>query len=178
MDADEAKAFKLQCVECLDKVGGMPKLTSETVMKGFLQQLFELLEKGASIGGDISKYLKGVRELYLVVLATLYEALKNNQEATEKLRDTEAILWLNNEKLLNPFIAQTKRMDSSDIIPALLSEDIATILLVVEMLGNNPEAVPVRQLRRKKAHPAHVALKNDLLDGGHRLVSTPRQKSL
>lgn len=141
LDADEAKAFREQWMGCLEKITGMPDKSSVAEMTDLLQELSGLLEKGASIGGDIAEYLKGIREAYKLVVASLYEAFENNQEATDALRTAEAVHWSSNEKLLNPFIAQVKRMQPDDLIPALLSEDATTIRLAVEVLGNTPEAL-------------------------------------
>lgn len=141
LDASEANAFRQDCIACLKKITKMPSRAAASAMTDLLQQLNELLEKGASIGGNITEHLKNIHETYQMVLASFYEALKNDQESTEKLRAAEASRWSSNEKLLNPFIAQTKRMDSEDIIPALLSEETATIRLAVEMLGNTSEAL-------------------------------------
>jgi hypothetical protein len=70
------------------------------------------------------------------MVADLYAAFKGNEKLTEALKTAEAYRWSSNERLLNPFIRQMQRMEPVDLTPAVLSEDLETIRVVVEMLSN------------------------------------------
>lgn len=75
-----------------------------------LHTMYDLLESAASIGAEASEPVRRIRSTYQTVLAAIYEALKDNPEATKALQVAEEARWSARLFTLNPHIRQSMRI--------------------------------------------------------------------
>ncbi len=151
---DEARRRDLQDAQALaedfkrlhQEVLGLPPAISIHENSILREKIDELLDRAAAIGGDIGDAVEQVlSELRDAVISAWRKAAHGNSEANEAMDAAESFYNQNVKMFRNRFNAQRGRKDSpirgEDLIPALLSEDLETIRIVIEVIGDNSRAI-------------------------------------
>jgi hypothetical protein len=154
MKRSEANFFE-QWKRCLEMIVQGADFASAPEVANHLHAMYALLENAASIGAENTEQAKQIRSAYDTTLAAIYQALKDNAEATQALRSAEEMRWSGSGFALNPRLRRISRIaDGDDIIPTILSEDLETIRSVVQTLdAGRREAVQTTVLHIVDQYP-------------------------
>ncbi len=94
-----------------------------------------------------------LRSLRSILIQQWSKSLSNNPDALKALQEAEAFYQENAWKFENEFVAQMTRNDTpitaEDVVPSILTEDVATIRTVMAVVGEHLAA---------KFHQAAVVL--------------------
>lgn len=121
----------------VEKVAGFSALELGQIR----EKIDDLMRQAAKIGGDDGDEIgKSLVSLRSALMADWRDMAKGNTEALNALDKAERFVEENINPFHNRFLAQMSRLDSADIVPALLSEDPETIRLVLKQMGDNSDS--------------------------------------
>jgi hypothetical protein len=119
------------------------KVAAASQINAIREKLEDWMERALGIGGDEGDKIKQqLDDLRRAVITDWRQGLQNdgNTEAVDALDNAERSFEENVKPFHNRFIAQMSKLESADIVPALLSEDPEIISLVLKQMGDGSDA--------------------------------------
>ena len=151
MDEKDQDNFLHDTVDFMNELNDSDELNPIQSAFDKLKKVQEFLEKAASIGGDLEKYILMLEKLEVSYTEFLNEAVPDGKD----LIDQGQALSSQNRM---PFFAHLKRKDSpilqDEQVPTLLSEDLDTIAVVGLLSRSFPNFKPAESDIKKKLDEA------------------------
>ena len=125
-----------------EETSGIKAADSSTLDK-IREKIDDLMQRAAEIGGDGGDEIgKSLASLRSGLIADWRKGLQDigNTQALNALEEAEQFVDENIKPFRNQFVAQMSRMEPDDVVPALLSEDLETIGLVLKQMGDGSDA--------------------------------------
>lgn len=138
LDAQEQEEFFREWKDCLERIVKGQDFIATSDAINHLHELHSLIEKAALLGMDSGETVENIRQTYRSILSALYEGLKSQPEATRSLQEAEQTRWAGSELRVSGPVQQLLRIeDASDVIPWLMTHDVAVIAAVVATLDES-----------------------------------------
>ena len=141
-ETDILRADVADFFETMPKPGELSCIPDE--MRILVEQLDNLTERALQLGGESLSILSGLYNMREKLISTWRIAISYSEAALVKFDEGENINSILTNKYHHPFIQQVMRNDSpikDDIVESILSEDIETIKLAVDMLSEKKEII-------------------------------------
>jgi len=152
-DAQDLASLRAEYVQLLSEIAELPDFMPFEQFNPIRERIQDLIHRAVEVGGEASETVPKLRTLRHILIQQVSEALSNNPRALKALQEAEAFHQANEGKLENQFLAQMLRDDTpitaEDVVPSILTEDVATIRTVMAVVGEHLAA---------KFHQAAVVL--------------------
>ena len=143
-DVRDAEAFREEVRSLAGYFGEFAEKVPGSQVMQFRKKIEDLMQRAAELGGNLQDEKTALCEMRKAIIGIYQEAIETSKE-TIQLQKAEAFNAERMRAFHTEFLAQMLRQGTpitpDDLVPALLSEDLATIQLVLSTLGEiNPKA--------------------------------------
>ena len=138
-DAQDFESLRAEYVQFLEDVTQLPDDLPSREVNPIRERIGDLTQRAAQVGGQASEIASRLTTFRRKLIQTWSNSFSDNPNALKELQEAEAFYHAGAWKFNNPFVAQMNRDDTpitrEEVVPSILTEDVATIRTVMAALG-------------------------------------------